>query len=119
MQRTESKGGKPEYEKQGADTELNKLPPKPELTPSRLEQLFSKLDFSGIEEWPEDVQQQVVELFKEYHHIFALTDLELGCKSKIKHEIKLYNGKHHLKIITVVSLPINLRSRNIYKTCWT
>ena len=44
-----------------------------------------------MEEWPEDVQQQVVNLFKEYHHIFALTDLELGCTSKIKHEIKLDN----------------------------
>ena len=26
-----------------------------------------------MEEWPEDVQQEVVELFKEYHHIFALS----------------------------------------------
>ena len=30
-------------------------------------------------------------MFKEYHHIFALTDLKLGCTSKIKHEIKLDN----------------------------
>ena len=44
-----------------------------------------------MEEWTEDVQQQVVELFKEYHHIFALFDLELGCTTKIKHEIKLDN----------------------------
>ena len=44
-----------------------------------------------MEEWPEDVQQQVVDLFKEYHHIFALSDLKLGCTSKIKHEIKLDN----------------------------
>ena len=67
------------------------LPPKPELTPNRLDKLFSKLDFSGMEEWPEDVQQQVVELFKEYHHIFVLIDLKLGYTSKIKHEIKLDN----------------------------
>ena len=73
------------------NTEGHKLPPKPELTPDRLDKLFSKLDFSGMEEWPEDVQQQVVELFKNYHHIFALTDLKLGCTSKIKHEIKLDN----------------------------
>ena len=32
-----------------------------------------------------------MELFQEYHHIFALTDLELGCTSKIRHEIKLDN----------------------------
>ena len=91
VQGTESKGGIPKYEKLGVNTEGHKLPPNPELTPNRLDKLFSKLDFSGMEEWPEDVQQQVVELFKEYHHIFALTDLKLGCTSKIKHEIKLDN----------------------------
>ena len=91
VQRTESKGGIPEYEKLGMNTEGHKLPPKPELTTDRLDKLFHKLDFSGMEEWSEDVQQQVVELFKEYHHIFVLTDLKLGCKSKIKHEIKLDN----------------------------
>ena len=55
-----------------------------------------------MEEWPEDVQQQVVELFKGYHHIFALTDLKLGCTSKIKHEIKLDNEvpfKDHYRCI--------------------
>ena len=83
MQRTESKSGIPKYEKLGMNTEGHKFPPKPELTPDRLDKLFSKLNFSGMEEWPEDVQQQVVELFKEYHHIFALTDLTLGCTSKM------------------------------------
>ena len=43
----------PEYEKLGMNTEGCKLPPKPELTPDRLDKLFSKLDFSGMEEWPE------------------------------------------------------------------
>ena len=91
VQRTESHGSVPEYEKLGMNTGGHKLPPKPELTLDRLDKLFSKLDFSGMEEWSEDVQQQVVDLFKEYHHIFALTNLELRCTSKIKHEIKLDN----------------------------
>ena len=78
MQGMESQGSIPKYEKQGMNTEGHKLPPKPELIPDRLDKLFSKLDFSGMKEWPEDVQQQVVELFKEYHHNFALTDLKLG-----------------------------------------
>ena len=91
MQRMESQGSIPEYEKPGMNSRDHKLPPQAELTSDRLDKLFSKLDFSGMEEWPEDVQQQVVDLFKEYHHIFALSDLELGCTSKIKHEIKLDN----------------------------
>ena len=66
-----------------------RLPPKAALTPERLDQLFSKIDFSSMEEWPDDQQQEVVDLFKEYHHIFALPDLELGCTSKINHKIHL------------------------------
>ena len=57
----EMSGHIPKYEKPGTNTQGNKLPPTPELTPDRLDKLFSKLDFSGMEEWPEDVQQQVVE----------------------------------------------------------
>ena len=91
MQRTELPSSVPKYGKPSMNAGDHKLPPQPDLTPDRLDKLFSKLDFSGMEEWPEDVQQQVVDLFKEYHHIFALSDLELGCTSKIKHEIKLDN----------------------------
>ena len=91
MQRTELPSSIPEYEKLSTNAGDHKLPPQPELTPDRLDKLSSKLDFSGMKEWPEDVQQQVVDLFKEYHHIFALSDLKLGCTSKIKHEIKLDN----------------------------
>ena len=89
MQRTESKGSIPEYKKQGADTEGHKLPPKPELTPNRLNKLFSKLDFCGMEEWPEDIQQQVVELFKEYHHIFVLTHYVLMMGLVLKEQFGL------------------------------
>ena len=91
MQRMELPSSVPEYEKPSMNARDHKLPPQPELTPDRLDKLFSKLDFSEMEEWPEDVQQQVVDLFKENHHIFALSDLKLGCTSKIKHEIKLDN----------------------------
>ena len=55
IQRTESHGGVPKYEELGMNTEGHKLPPKPELTLDRLDKLFGKLDFSGMEEWPEDV----------------------------------------------------------------
>ena len=44
-----------------------------------------------MEEWPEDIQEPVLELCKESHHVFALSDLKLGCTSKVKHEIKLDN----------------------------
>ena len=59
--------------------------------PERLDNLFSKLDLSGIQEWPENLQQKVHDPVIEYQHLFALNDLELGKTAKVKHEIKLNN----------------------------
>ena len=64
---------------------------KPEPTSERLDELFSKLDLSRIQDWSEDLQQEVHDLMVEYKHLFALNDLELGRTSKVKHEIKLSN----------------------------
>ena len=33
--------------------------------------------------------QKVVDLLKEYHHLFALDYLEMGCTSQVKHKIKV------------------------------
>ena len=51
---------------------------KPEPTPERLDEMFTKLDLSGIQDWSEDLQQEVHDLMVEYQHLFALNDLELG-----------------------------------------
>ena len=64
---------------------------KPELTPERLDELFTKLDLSGTQDWSEDLQQEVHDLMVEYQHLSTLNDLELGRTSKVKHEIKLSN----------------------------
>ena len=69
----------------------DKIVSKPEPTPERLNELFSKLDLTGIQEWPDDLQQHVHDLMVEYQHLFALNDLELGKTSKVRHEIKLSN----------------------------
>ena len=76
----------PEYKK--SDSQEVK---KPEPMPERLDNLFSKLDLSGIQEWLEDLQQKVHDLVVEYQHLFALNDLELGNTAKVKHKIKLSN----------------------------
>ena len=56
---------------------------KPESMPERLDNLFSKLDLSGIQEWPEDLQQKIHDLVVEYQHLFALNDLQLGKTDKV------------------------------------
>ena len=89
-QRMNEVGNVPEYKNTGMKTE-NPKPEKPTFTSERSDKLFSKLDLSGMEDWSDDIQHEAVELFKEFHHLFALSDLELGCTSNIKHEIKLNN----------------------------
>ena len=64
---------------------------KPEPTPKRLDELFTKLDLSGTQDWSEDLQQEVHDLMVEYQHLFVLNDLELGKTSKVNHEIRLSN----------------------------
>ena len=85
-------GNIPEYGNTGTSMKTeNPKPEKPAFTSERSDKLFSKLDLSGMEDWSDDIQHEAVELFKEFHHLFALSDLELGCTSNIKHEIKLNN----------------------------
>ena len=51
---------------------------KMKLTSERTEKLFSKLDLKGSENWDPDTQTKLNQVFKDYHQIFALDDLELG-----------------------------------------
>ena len=61
----------------------------PKKTPARLEKLFSKLDLSGMSSWSESQQGEMCKVFEDYHHLFALEDLELGKTDLVKHVIKL------------------------------
>ena len=70
---------------------MGKKTGKPEPRPERLDKLFTKLDLSDIQNWSEDLQQEVYDIMVEYQHLFALNDLELGKTSKEKHEIRLSN----------------------------
>ena len=66
-------------------------PMKPEPTPERLRELFEKLNLKGIEEWSETEQAEVHELMTKFQHLFALSDLELGCTLLVKHRINVNN----------------------------
>ena len=54
-----------------------------------LEKLFAKLDLSGLVSWSEQDQSDGTSLIKEYCHLFAPDDLELGKRDLVKHSIKL------------------------------
>ena len=66
-------------------------PPKPELTPERLNELFEKLNLKGIVDWSEAEQAEMYELMTEFQHLFSLSDLELGCTLLVRHKIRVDN----------------------------
>ena len=41
--------------------------------------------------WSQSQKQQMRQVFENYHHLFALEDLELGKTDLVKHVIKLDN----------------------------
>ena len=66
-------------------------PMKLKPTPERLNELFEKLNLKGIEERSETEHAEVHELMTEFQHLLALSDLELGCTSLVKHRINVNN----------------------------
>ena len=58
-----------------------------EPSPERIEKLFSKLNISGADNWPQENWLKLRQLFIEHHHMFALDDLELGKTDMVKHVI--------------------------------
>ena len=66
------------------DGDTNKL-----MKEERLEKLFSKLDLSGVQSWSNQDRNDMTFLIEEYHHLFALDDLEPGKTDMVKHSIKL------------------------------
>ena len=71
MNQEQSKGNVLKNTKVNLDENVKR----PELTQERLNELFIKLDLSGIQEWPEDLQQEVHNLMVENQHLFVLNDL--------------------------------------------
>ena len=44
-----------------------------------------------MDDWSTEEKQQMRKVFEDYHHLFALEDLELGKTNLVKHVIKLDN----------------------------
>ena len=51
--------------------------------------MFEKLELSGLESWMEENKEKALNLFVEYHDIFALEDGEMGCTDAAKHKIEV------------------------------
>ena len=73
------------------DTEMRRVPVPPTLTPRRKNLLFSRVNLEGIRDWSEGLKTKTKDLFRDFAHIFALENLEMGHTSLVKHKIELDN----------------------------
>ena len=46
-----------------------------------------------MQSWSVEQQREMREVFVDYHHLFALEDMELGKTDLVKHVIRLDNDK--------------------------
>ena len=55
----------------------------------RHEELFKKLDLSGLDTWDKDLAQKARSLLTEYHDLLSLEKHEIGHTKAVKHKIVL------------------------------
>ena len=58
-----------------------------------VEKLWEQLDFSGAQSWTEDQKSKIQGTLEDFHDVFALSPMELGCTSLVKHSIKIVDPK--------------------------
>ena len=51
--------------------------------------LFDELDLSGLDSWAPELVDRACQLLAEYHDVFLLDTVELGCTHSTKHTIKV------------------------------
>ena len=51
--------------------------------------LFDELDLSGLDSWAPELADAACWLLAEYHNVFSLDPVELGCTHSTEHTIKV------------------------------
>ena len=51
--------------------------------------LFDELDLSGLDSWVPELADEALQLLAEYHDVFSLDPIELGCTHSTEHTIKV------------------------------
>ena len=65
-------------------------PQTPKLTiRQRHGKLFDELDLSGLDSWAPELADKACQLLAEYHDVFSLDPVELGCTHSTEHTIKV------------------------------
>ena len=74
--------------KEGEDGPWNPYMPNL-IVRQRQGKLFEELDLSGLDSWPLELADAACQLLAEYHNVFSLESVELGCTHSTKHTIKV------------------------------
>ena len=59
----------------------------------RVKKLQEQLDFNGAQSWTTDQKSRIHKTLEDFHDVFALNPMELGCTSLVKHSIKIVDLK--------------------------
>ena len=59
----------------------------------RVQKLGKQLDFSDTQSWTQNQKSKIQETLEDFHDVFALSPMELGCTSLVKHSIKIVDLK--------------------------
>ena len=51
--------------------------------------LFDELDLGGLDSWAHELADKACQLLAEYHDVFSLNPVELGCTHSMEHTIKV------------------------------
>ena len=80
----------------------------------RYQLLTEKLDLTSLESWPPGPKHRAKELLLENPNVFTLEKDELGCSSRIKHEIEL-TDEAPFKCFRQIPLPLIDKVRSTVK----
>ena len=90
---------------EGEDEPQEPLPPNL-TTRQRQGKLFKKSDLSGLNLWPLELAEAACPLLGEYHDVFSLESMELGCTHSTEHKIKVTDDTPFKEQFRWIPLPL-------------
>ena len=68
--------------------------------------LFNELDLSGLDTWPLELADATHHLLAEYHNVFSIDPMELGCTHSTEHTIKVIDDTYFKKQSRQIAPPL-------------
>ena len=94
-------------------------PHTPKLTVrQRQGKLFDELDLSGLDSWLLELADAICHLLMEYHNVFSLDPMELGCTHSTEHMIKVTDDTPFKENVDRFPRPWSRRFEIICGRCW-